>query len=80
MDNNTAALLNPADCRSRGHTVPSPGRVHEKRPLEDPYLLTSNYLVEQATNEEIAELVRVLALHVAHRSTQYEDVSIEESL
>lgn len=30
------------------------------------YLGTSDELLEQATKEEIAEVVRVLALHVGH--------------
>ena len=37
-------------------------------------------LIEQATKEEIAEVARVLALHVAHYRQRYGDVSIEESL
>ena len=37
-------------------------------------------LIEQATKEEIAEVARVLALHVAHCRQRYGDVSIEESL
>ena len=37
-------------------------------------------LIEQATKEEITEVARVLALHVAHYRQRYGDVSIEESL
>ena len=37
-------------------------------------------MIEQATKEEIAEVARVLALHVAHYRARYGDVSIEESL
>ena len=40
----------------------------------------SDMLIEQATEEEVAEVARVLALHVAHYRQQYGDVSIEESL
>jgi len=44
------------------------------------WLATSDALIEQATKEEIAEVARVLALHVAHYRARYGDVSIEESL
>ena len=44
------------------------------------YLGVSDTLIEQATKEEIAEVARVLALHVAHYRQRYGDVSIEESL
>ena len=44
------------------------------------YLAVSDALIEQATKEEIAEVARVLALHVAHYRQRYGDVSIEESL
>ncbi len=44
------------------------------------YLAASDALIEQATKEEIAEVARVLALHVAHYRARYGDVSIEESL
>ncbi len=43
-------------------------------------LQASDTLIEQATKEEIAEVARVLALHVAHYRQRYGDVSIEESL
>ena len=44
------------------------------------YLAASDALVEQATKEEVAEVARVLALHVAHYRQRYGDVPIEESL
>ena len=44
------------------------------------YLGVSDTLIEQATKEEVAEVARVLALHVAHYRARYGDVSIEESL
>ena len=44
------------------------------------YLGVSDKLIEQATKEEVAEVARVLALHVAHYRQRYGDVSIEESL
>ena len=44
------------------------------------YLAASDTLIDQATKEEVAEVARVLALHVAHYRQRYGDVSIEESL
>jgi len=44
------------------------------------YLAASDELIEQASKEEIAEVARVLALHVAHYRARYGDVSIDESL
>jgi hypothetical protein len=44
------------------------------------YLAASDTLIEQATKEEIAEVARVLALHVAHYRGRYGVVSIDESL
>jgi len=44
------------------------------------YLAALDALIEQASKEEIAEVARVLALHVAHYRQRYGDVSIEESL
>ncbi len=44
------------------------------------YLGASDTLIEQATKEKVAEVARVLALHVAHYRVRYGDVSIEESL
>ena len=44
------------------------------------YLAASDALIEQATKGEVAEVARVLALHVAHYRQRYGDVSIEESL
>lgn len=44
------------------------------------YLGVSDTLIEQATKVEIAEVARILALHVAHYWQRYGDVSIEESL
>ena len=44
------------------------------------YLAATDALIEQATKEEVAEVARVLALHVAHYRKRYGDVSIEESL
>ena len=44
------------------------------------WLAASDALIEQAPREEVAEVARVLALHVAHYRQRYGDVSIEESL
>ena len=44
------------------------------------YLQASDALLEQATKKEIAEVTRVLALHVGHYRTRYGDVPIEESI
>ena len=44
------------------------------------YLAASDALIEQATKEEVAEVARVLAFHVAHYRQRYCDVSIKESL
>ena len=44
------------------------------------YLGVSDTLIEQASKEEIAEVARVLALHVAHYRQRFGDVPIEESL
>jgi len=44
------------------------------------YLVALDELIEQATKEEVAEVARVLALHVAHYRQRFGDVSIEESL
>ena len=44
------------------------------------YLAALDALIEQASKEEVAEVGRVLALHVAHYRQRYGDVSIEESL
>ena len=44
------------------------------------YLKTSDLLLELASKEEIAEVARVLALHVGHYRTRYGDVPITESL
>jgi hypothetical protein len=44
------------------------------------YLGVSDTLIEQASKEEVAEVARVLALHIAHYRQRYGDVSIEESL
>jgi hypothetical protein len=43
-------------------------------------LAASDALLEQATKEEIAEVARVLALHVGHYRTRFGDVPIEQSL
>ena len=43
-------------------------------------LQASDTLIEQATKDDVAEVARVLALHVAHYRRRYGDVSIEESL
>ena len=40
-------------------------------------LQASDALLEQATKEELAEVARVLALHVGHYRTRYGDVPIE---
>ena len=44
------------------------------------YLGVSDTLIEQATKVEIAEVARILALHVAHYRQRYGDVSVEELL
>ncbi len=44
------------------------------------YLGVSDALLEQASKEEIAEVTRVLALHLGHYRTRYGDVPIEESI
>jgi hypothetical protein len=44
------------------------------------YLGASDALLEQATKEELAEVTRVLALHLGHYRTRYGDVPIEESI
>jgi hypothetical protein len=43
------------------------------------YVGVSDTLIEQATKEELAEVTRVLALHLGHCRT-YGDVPIEESI
>lgn len=43
-------------------------------------LTASDQLIEQATKEDLAEVSRVLALHVAHYRTQFGDIPIEDSL
>ena len=44
------------------------------------YLAALDALIEQATKEEVAEVARVLALHVVHYRQRCGDVSIEQSL
>ena len=44
------------------------------------YLGVSDALLEQASKEELAEVTRVLALHLEHYRTRYGDVPIEESI
>ena len=43
-------------------------------------LQASDTLIEQATKEDVAEVARVLALHVAHYRRRYGDISVDESL
>lgn len=40
----------------------------------------SDRLIEDASKEEIAEVARVLALHLAHYQTKYEAFPVQESL
>jgi hypothetical protein len=42
------------------------------------YLAASDTLIEQGRKEEVAEVARVLALHVAHYQAPYGNVAIEE--
>jgi hypothetical protein len=44
------------------------------------YLKLSDTLIEQASKEEVAEVARVLALHVAHYQTKHGAIPVEESL
>jgi hypothetical protein len=44
------------------------------------YLKISDQLIEQASKEEVAEVARVLALHVAHYQTKHGAIPVEESL
>jgi hypothetical protein len=44
------------------------------------YLAALDELVKHVTKEEVAEVARVLALHIAHYRQRYGDVSIEQSL
>ena len=44
------------------------------------YPAASDALLEQASKEELAEVTRVLALHLGHYRTRYGDVPIDESL
>jgi hypothetical protein len=44
------------------------------------YVAALDELIKQATKEEVAEVARVLALHIAHYRQRYGDVSIEQSL
>ena len=44
------------------------------------HLAASDTLLEQASKEEIAEIARVLALHVGHYRTRFGDVPISESM
>ena len=41
-----------------------------------PYLAASDTLIEQGTEEEVAEVARLLALHVGHYRQRYGVVSI----
>ncbi|HIO02854.1 MAG TPA: hypothetical protein EYN14_13015 [Alphaproteobacteria bacterium] len=43
-------------------------------------LQSSDTLIEQATKEDVAEVARVLALHVAHYRARYGDVPNKDSL
>ena len=43
-------------------------------------LQASDTLIEQATKEDVAEVARVLALHVAHYRRRYGDIPVDESL
>ena len=44
------------------------------------YLMVSDRLIEEATKEDIAEVARVLALHLAHYQTKYEPIPVQDSL
>jgi hypothetical protein len=44
------------------------------------YLKLSDQLIEQASKEEVAEVARVLALHVAHYQTKHGAIPVKESL
>ena len=44
------------------------------------YLKVSDRLIEHASKEEIAEVARVLALHLAHYKKKYEAIPVQESL
>ena len=44
------------------------------------YLKVSDRLIEQASKEDIAEVARVLALHLAHYQTKYDAIPVQESL
>jgi len=44
------------------------------------YLKLSDQMIEQASKEEVAEVARVLALHVAHYQTKHGAIPVEESL
>lgn len=44
------------------------------------YLKLSDQLIEQASKDEVAEVARVLALHVARYQTKYGAIPVEESL
>jgi hypothetical protein len=43
-------------------------------------LSASDTLIEQASKEEVAEVARVLALHVAHYQTKHGAIPVAESL
>jgi hypothetical protein len=44
------------------------------------YLKLSDQLMEQASKEDIAEVARVLALHVAHYQSKHGAIPIDQSL
>ena len=44
------------------------------------YLKVSDRLIEDASKEDIAEVARVLALHLAHYQKKYEAIPVQESL
>ena len=44
------------------------------------YLKISDQLIEEAIKEDIGEVARVLALHLAHYQNKYDAIPVEESL
>ena len=44
------------------------------------YLKVSDRLIDDATKEQIGEVARVLALHLAHYQTKYDAIPVQESL
>ena len=57
-------------------------RVHMTKDIERfaDYLKTADFLLEQATKEDIANVARVLAFHLGHYRTRYGDLPTTASL